>query len=110
MEAFIGLIIPWPMNWAPQNWLPCDGRLLQIVNYQALFSLIWNQFGGDGRVTFALPDLRGRAPVGAGQGPGLDAVQLAQSSTQNAAGTDGLAQLGTNYVICVDGIYPQRDY
>jgi microcystin-dependent protein len=108
METYIGLIIPWSPFFTPQNWLPCDGRLLYIWDYQALYALIGNQFGGDVRSTFALPDLRGRVPVGAGQGTGLDAVQLAQESTPNAAGADGMAQLGMNYIICVQGYFPTR--
>lgn len=56
------------------EYLPADGRLLQKKNYETLYVVIGNYFGGDGITTFALPDLRGRAPVGAGQGKGLAAV------------------------------------
>ncbi len=70
MEAFIGTILPWPLNWAPVGWESCDGRLLNINQNQALFSLIGTTYGGDGRTNFALPDLRGRIPVGMGQQPG----------------------------------------
>jgi microcystin-dependent protein len=58
-------------NFAPQNWAFCDGSLLPISEYDALFALIGTTYGGDGQSTFALPDLRGRVPVGVGQGPGL---------------------------------------
>lgn len=47
----------------PEGWLPCDGRLLSVANYQGLFGLLGTIYGGDGRVRFALPDLRGRVPV-----------------------------------------------
>lgn len=64
MDAFIGTIMPVGFDYAPPGWLPCEGQLLPIVQYQALFGLIGATYGGDGRTTFALPDLRGRAPVG----------------------------------------------
>ncbi|MBN1343652.1 MAG: tail fiber protein [Phycisphaerae bacterium] len=108
MDAFIGTIIAWPMTWAPQGWLPCDGRLLPISGNEALYSLLGGNFGGNWQTNFALPDLRGRVPVGMGQGPGLANVTLGEESTQNACGTGGTAQLGLNYIICVNGIYPSR--
>lgn len=52
-------------NFAPRGWLFCDGSLLPISQYQALFALLGNTYGGDGRTTFALPDLRGRVPLAA---------------------------------------------
>ncbi|NLT51935.1 MAG: phage tail protein [Ignavibacteria bacterium] len=70
-EAYIGDIKMVAYNFAPEFWLPCDGRLLQINQYMALYSLIGTTYGGDGFNTFALPDLRGRVPVGMGQGSGL---------------------------------------
>ena len=70
MEAILGQIIPWPIQRIPMYFLPCDGRLLPINPYQALFTLISNRYGGDGITNFALPDLRGRVVVGAGQQPG----------------------------------------
>ncbi|MFB9326038.1 phage tail protein [Paenibacillus aurantiacus] len=70
MEAYVGMIMPWPMDWAPANWLPCDGRLVTINGYEMLYSLIGVTYGGDGRTTFKLPDLRGRVPIGMGQQPG----------------------------------------
>lgn len=63
-------------NFCPRNTARTEGQLLPISQYQALFSLLGTTFGGDGRVTFALPDLRGRTPVGAGQGPGLSNTWL----------------------------------
>ena len=70
MEAFVGTILPWSLNWAPVNWLPCDGRQLNIQQYAALYSLIGVTYGGNGTTYFNLPDLRGRVPVGMGQQPG----------------------------------------
>jgi microcystin-dependent protein len=58
-------------NFAPRGWALCDGQLLAISQNDALFSLLGTLYGGDGRTTFALPDLRGRVPIHAGSGPGL---------------------------------------
>lgn len=70
MDATLGQIIPWPVERIPIDFLPCDGRLLGVRQYTALFSIIGTKFGGDGQNTFALPDLRGRVVVGSGQQPG----------------------------------------
>lgn len=67
MEAFIGTILPWAGNWEPQGWAFCDGRQLTVNQYQALFAVLGNTYGGDGKTTFNLPDLRGRVPLGVGQ-------------------------------------------
>jgi microcystin-dependent protein len=58
-------------NFAPKDWAFCHGQILPISTNQALFSILGTIYGGDGRTTFALPDLRGRGPLGAGAGPGL---------------------------------------
>ena len=71
MDPFIGQIIMFVGNFAPRGWALCEGQLLPIAQYTALFSLIGTIYGGDGRTTFALPDLRGRVPVSQGRGPGL---------------------------------------
>jgi microcystin-dependent protein len=71
MEGTIGTVIIFAGNFAPRNWMFCQGQLLPISNYQSLFSILGTTYGGDGRTTFALPDLRGRAPLGQGQGYGL---------------------------------------
>lgn len=70
-EAYIGEVRLFAGNYAPESWALCDGRLLTIAEYDALFSLIGTTYGGDGQTTFALPDLRGRLPMGQGTGPGL---------------------------------------
>lgn len=71
MDPFIGTIVMFGGTFAPRNWAFCEGQLLSITQHQALFSIIGTTYGGDGRTTFALPDLRGRVPVHPGQGPGL---------------------------------------
>jgi microcystin-dependent protein len=67
VDQFLGEIRLVPFGFAPQGWALCDGRLLAINQNQALFALLGTTYGGDGRTTFALPDLRGRVPLGAGQ-------------------------------------------
>lgn len=78
MEPFIGQIIMFGGNFAPRGWALCDGQLLAISQNQALFSILGTTYGGDGRTTFALPDLRGRTPVHEGQGPGLSNIRLGE--------------------------------
>nr|WP_193786887.1 tail fiber protein [Lacinutrix algicola] len=78
MEQFIGQIMMFGGNFAPRNWAFCNGQLLGISQHQALFSLLGTNYGGDGRTTFGLPDLRGRVPVHAGNGPGLPPAKLGQ--------------------------------
>ena len=63
MEQFLGQIQLLPYQFAPRGWAFCEGQLLQIRTNQALFSLLGTQFGGDGRNSFALPDLKGREPT-----------------------------------------------
>jgi microcystin-dependent protein len=78
MESFIGSIFAFGGTFAPRGTMPCDGRILPIAQYTALFSILGTTYGGDGRTTFALPDLRGRAAAGVGNGPGLNPVQLGE--------------------------------
>lgn len=66
-------------NFAPRGWALCNGQLLSIAQNTALFSLLGTTYGGDGKTTFALPDLRGRAPIHFGQGPGLTPRDLGES-------------------------------
>ena len=70
-EPFVGEIRMFGGNFAPRGWALCDGQLLSISTNDALFSLLGTIYGGDGRTTFGLPDLRGRVPIHLGQGPGL---------------------------------------
>ena len=78
MEGVIGIIWMFAGNFAPRHWALCDGILLSISQYTALFSILGTTYGGDGRTTFALPDLRGRVPIHAGSGPGLTPRLLGQ--------------------------------
>lgn len=71
MDPFVGEIRAVGFNFAPKGWALCNGQLLPIAQNTALFSLLGTFYGGDGKSTFALPDLQGRVVVDAGQGPGL---------------------------------------
>ncbi len=81
-DCMIGEMKMFAGNFAPRNWALADGQLLAINSHQALFSILGTTYGGDGRTTFALPDLRGRVAVHAGRGPGLSQKRLGQKSGQ----------------------------
>jgi len=106
MEPFIGQIQPFGFSFAPRGWSKCDGQLLSIAPNTALFALIGSKFGGDGRTSFALPDLRGRSIVHIGSAPeisnilwggsgGRELVELAQINMPNHAHalTNSIAQV-----------------
>lgn len=80
MDCFIGQICTFPYSFAPLGWVFCNGALLQIMQYQPLYSLIGTKFGGNGSTNFAVPNLQGAEP-----------------------------QPGIGYYICVQGIYPTRE-
>jgi len=127
-EGTIGEIRMFAGTFAPQDWMLCAGQLLPIEQYTALYSVIGVNYGGNGMNNFALPDLRGRVPVGAGQGIGLTPINVGQFigterdnpvQVQAASGTEVTAEssqikdnhqpsLGINYVICINGNYPSR--
>ena len=79
MDPFIGQISLLACNFAPQGWALCQGQVLSISQNTALFALLGINFGGDGKTNFQLPDLRRRAPIGFGQGPGLSAYGIGQT-------------------------------
>lgn len=83
-EPFVGEIRMFAGNFAPRGWANCDGQLLAISQNDALFSLFGTFYGGDGRTTFGLPDLRGRVPIHQGQGPGLGNKQLGSKAGAEA--------------------------
>lgn len=99
-DPFIAEIRMFAGNFPPRDWALCDGQLLPITRYAALFSLLGTTYGGDGKTTFALPDLRGSAPLMAGQGSGLTPRSPGESGgeetvtlslTQMTAHTHGVA-------------------
>jgi len=77
-ESYIGEIRTLPYNFCPRGTAPAEGQLLAISQYSALFSLYGTTFGGDGRTTFGLPDMRGRVGIGYGRGPGLSDYRWGQ--------------------------------
>jgi len=79
-EPYLASIAMFGGNFAPRGWALCNGQLMSIAQNTALFSLLGTTFGGDGQTTFALPDLRSRAPVGQGQGPGLSNISLGEAA------------------------------
>jgi microcystin-dependent protein len=84
MEGTMATIMFFAGTFTPKNWAPCNGQLMSIAQNSALFSLLGTTFGGDGRVTFGIPDFRGRAPVGAGSNgvTNYDLGEVAGSETQ----------------------------
>ena len=83
-DPFLGEIRLFGGNFAPLGWAFCSGQLMPISENDALFALVGTTYGGDGQVTFALPDLRGRLPIHQGQGPGLSTYVIGQlAGTEN---------------------------
>jgi microcystin-dependent protein len=78
-DPFVAEIRIFPFNFAPKGWAFCNGQILPISQNTALFSLLGTTYGGDGKSTFALPDLEGRAPMHPGQGPGLSLHDLGET-------------------------------
>ena len=131
-DPFMGQIIMFGGNFAPRGWALCNGQLLPISSNTALFSLLGTTYGGDGRTTFALPDLRGRVPVHPGRGPGLAPYSLGQTGgtesvpfppgvrvTSSTSGNVQVLNAGShssnlqpyatvNYIIALQGTYPSR--
>lgn len=96
-ESFLGEIRMFAGNFAPRNWAYCDGQLMSIAQHDALYSLLGTVYGGDGRSTFGMPDLRGRAPIHQGAGVGL---------TRRDMG----GRFGTEYVSLTATEMPQHNH
>jgi microcystin-dependent protein len=96
-EPFIGQIATFGFDYAPPGWAVCDGATLPIAQHQALFAVLGNQYGGDGRTTFELPDLRGRVPVQQGQGPEGNSYSVGQTG-------------GTTEVVLAESELPAHDH
>jgi microcystin-dependent protein len=116
-EPYLGEVRMFAGNFAPRGWANCDGQLLPISQNSALFSLLGTMYGGDGRTTFGLPDLRGRVPVHVGRGPGLPEVKNGQKGggTKVAVATDDKkaattpSYQGIRFIIATTGVYPSRN-
>lgn len=96
-EPFVGEIRMFGGNYAPEGWFLCAGQQLSIADYEVLYALIGTTYGGNGTTTFGLPDLRGKLPVGQGQGPGLTARAMGQS-------------IGVNEVTLTSGQLPAHNH
>ena len=96
-SPFLGEIRAFGFNFAPKAWAMCNGQIMSIQQNAALFSLLGTQYGGNGVTTFALPDLRGRAAVNQGQGPGLSTYIIGES-------------IGTETVTLISTQMPQHNH
>ena len=96
-NPFVAEIRIFPFNFAPKGWAFCNGQLLPISQNTALFSLLGTTYGGDGKSTFALPNMEGSAPIQAGQGPGLSLYDLGESG-------------GSDFVTLLDSEMPTHSH
>jgi microcystin-dependent protein len=116
-EPFLGELMITGMTFCPRGWVEANGQLLSISQHQSLFSLYGTTYGGDGRATFALPDLQGRVPVHTGQGPGLKDYLMGQKggqeTTKIAPGSKtvsaGRPTIVLRYCVAYRGIFPSRN-
>ncbi len=112
-DAYLGEIMLVGFTYCPRSTTEADGQLLPISKYSALFSLYGTTYGGDGRTTFALPDLRGRAPMHLGKGPRVADDRQDQSGGVETGGNLGQSKvppyLVMRYCVVTQGIYPPRN-
>lgn len=98
-SPYLGVIFAFPPTFAPYGWALCQGQLISISENSALYAVLGTTYGGDGQTTFALPDLRGRMPVGQGQGPGLSSYTMGQlSGSENVTISVSQMPAHTHYV------------
>lgn len=112
MDPFVGEIRLFAGNFAPKGWAFCEGQILPLARNTALFSLLGTSYGGDGKTTFALPDLRSAVAVGAGETPQGFQTGLGEAGGDEPASTaptgSGGGTLALRYIIAMQGIYPSR--
>ena len=111
-SPYVGEIRIFGGNFAPAGWMFCEGQLLPISENETLFNLIGTTYGGDGRTTFCLPDLRGRVPSGVNAGDdyfylGVNGVPVPVDPSQTG-GPNITPYLALNFIIAVEGTYPAR--
>jgi len=118
MEPIIGQIQAFGFNFAPRGWVQCEGQILPISQHTALFAVLGTAYGGDGRTTFGLPDLRGRVPIGMGQGPGTLLYRLGDKGNNQTTLIDGgdgdsmsngQSYLAISWCIALQGVFPSRN-
>ena len=109
-DAMIGEIKLFAGNFAPRGWAFCEGQLLPISQNSALFSILGTQYGGDGRTTFALPDLRDAVPISASntrkQGSVVNGANFKIDNTQSST---TVKTVSLRYIIALYGVYPSRN-
>lgn len=108
IEAYAGEIRLFAGDFAPRGWAFCDGRLISIDRNPVLFALLGTMYGGDGITSFALPDLRGRVPVQPGQGDYQPGIQRPRARAAVGNDVQVSATLTLNYIICLQGVFPDR--
>ena len=106
-EKYIGEILMTGANFCPRGSAAAEGQLMAISSNTALFSLLGTTYGGDGRTTFALPDLQGAAPIGTGRPAGGDDVYLGERGQVTQG--PGVGTLGMQYCVVMQGIFPSRN-
>jgi microcystin-dependent protein len=107
MTPYLGEIRVFAFNYAPQGWAQCNGQIMPIADFTALFSLLGTVYGGDGNSTFALPDFRNRAPVHTS--PDLPMGQDGGGvGAQAGAGAVTTPTLSANFCIAIQGVFPPR--
>lgn len=104
MDPVLGVVTMFASTFAPQGWALCHGQILPIAENAALFSLLGTTYGGDGQTTFALPDFRGRMPVGMGQGPGLATVSLGEAAGSTSHTLISTEMPSHNHTVTAAGI------
>lgn len=103
-DPYLGTVTIFAGNFAPRSWMFCQGQLLSIAEYTALYSLLGTTYGGDGQTTFGLPDLRGRTAIHQGQGQGLSNYVLGQmSGTENVTMTSGQLPPHNHTLVSITG-------
>ena len=102
-DPYVGEIRMFAGNFAPRNYAYCDGQLVQVLQNEALFSLFGTTYGGDGRTTFGLPDLRGRIPVHMGSGPGLSSHPIGQKSGSESVALSASSLPAHNHTLQASG-------
>ena len=102
-DPFVAEIRMFAGNFAPRGWAFCNGQVLQISQNTALFSLLGTTYGGDGRTTFGLPNLQGRAPMHPGQGPGLSMHVLGEMGGEAAVQVDRLSMPSHTHNLMASG-------
>ena len=116
-DPFVGEVMMTAANFCPRGWAEANGQLVSINENTALFSLLGTTYGGDGRTTFALPDLRGRTPAHVGGGRDVPQLKPGQMGGNTSVARDPAASgtvrtqptLGLRFCVAIQGIYPSRN-